>query len=318
MAVTLLERKAKLHSLLSSTTNPRRPLLTHLSADNSWLLSVPIPNNPPTGNTQDSEQRPRKVYFHLLLDAWLTPSNTPIPGTTWFQVIHHTETPACDSIAAVIDLIADIEAVASGSTASNSGGNSEYQIDAVVVGHSGPDHMDFDTLKQVDPSVPFFVPEMGFTTVQSWKHFDTVIQIPEFDANSGALDWRTASSTQAPHLPSWLAVWRIPGPSRPPALHWAICIVFEADGTAQPECVIQTPHGLWVDETEALKSVFLDADPGVRPLALLHTTKESTYYRWGKANLGARNGVRVAETVGPRYCKFTLLCVMFSWVEAHC
>jgi hypothetical protein len=91
--------------------------------------------------------------------------------------------------------------------------------------------------------------------------------------------------------------------------------VFEADGKGQPECVIQTPHGLWVDQTAAVKSVFVD--PGVKPLALLHTTKESTYFRWGKASLGAGNGVRVAETVGPRYCKFTSLYVMSSWDEAY-
>jgi hypothetical protein len=143
-----------------------------------------MPNNTPASSSQNTKQRHQKVYFHLLLDAWLTLSNTAIPGTTRFQVIHHIETPACNSIAAAIELIADIEAAASNNTASNSERNLEYQIDAVVVGHSGPDHMDFDTLKQVDPSVPVFVAEMGFNTAQSWKHFDTVIRIPEFDANS--------------------------------------------------------------------------------------------------------------------------------------
>jgi hypothetical protein len=306
MAVlTSVERRSKLNSLLSPTTRPRRPLLTHLSADNSWLLSLPIPDSAPTATSQNAEQRHQKLYFHLLLDAWLTPSNTPFPSATWFQVIHHVETPACQSIAEVNDLIADIEAAACGAESRSKAG-----IDAVVVGHYGPDHMNYDTLKQVDASVPVFAADIAFPTLQSWKHFDTVVQIPQFETDSADLDWRAASSTEAPHLPSWLTVWRIPGPRQEPALHWAICIVFTTSGSGQvpAECVIHSPHGPRVDDMAVLKRL----NPEVKTLALLHTTKESTFYWWGKANLGAKHGVEVAEAVEAKYCKFTPFFILFG------
>ena len=211
---------------------------------------------------------------------------------------HHVETPAFQSIAAVNDLISDIESAASGDPLSEPEGKS--QIDGVVVGHFANDHANYETLKQISPAIPIFVAENALTRVQSWKHFETVVQIPEFGEDDG-LDWRTASATQAPHLPSWLAVWRISGPKRNPALHWAICIVFETDGAdqAEAECIIQSPHGPYLEYIAIMKRL----DPPVKTLALLHTTKESWYYGWGLANMGARHGAQVAEAVEPKYCK---------------
>jgi len=293
-----LERQAQLESTLTTASSPRRPLLTHLSADNSWLLSIPIPSNAPAVSSQNTDGQYRKVYFHLLLDAWLTPKNAAFDMARWFQVQHHIETPAFPSIAAVNDLIADIEAAASGALLSDLGG--KIQIDAVVAGHFANDHANEETLKQVSPAVPIFVADNALARVQSWKHFETVVQIPEFGADNG-LDWRTASGTQAPYLPSWLAVWRIPGPKRNPALHWAICIVFDTEGKDQdePECIIQSPHGPYLEDIAIMKKL----DPAVKTLSLLHTTKESWFYGWGLANMGARHGAQVAEAVGTKYCK---------------
>jgi hypothetical protein len=93
-------------------------------------------------------------------------------------------------------------------------GGGKAETDAVVIGQNLPDHMDYDPLKQVDATVPVFTSEPTVPTVQSWKHFETVVQIPETGATSGGLDWRTSSPTQVPHLPSWLAVWPIPGPKK--------------------------------------------------------------------------------------------------------
>ena len=161
---------------------------------------MPIPDNNAAATSRNTKQKHRKVYFHLLLDAWLTPSNAPFPGARWFQVQRHIEKPACQSIADVIELIADIEAAGSAGTDLN--GGAEAEIDAVLVGHNISDHMNYDTLKQVDSSVPVFAADIAFPIVQSWKHFETVLQIPEFGTDSGGLDWRTASSIQVPHLPS--------------------------------------------------------------------------------------------------------------------
>lgn len=296
MAVT--KRQSYLRTLISSTT-PRRPFLTHLSADNSWLLSVPIPSG-------DPKYRQGKKYFHVLLDAWLTPSNTPIASAPWFQVQSHIETPACQSIADVLDLIADIE------IAAGSNGDIKAQIDAAVAGHRAADHMNPETLKQVDPSVPLFAVASAMTTARSWKHFENVVQIPDFSRDGESIDWRTASSTEAPHLPPWLAVWRIPPRSESPGLHWGICIVFDVDGREQAECVIQVPHGLDIDDAALVKK----ASPSIKTLALLHTTKESFFYGWGVANMGAGHGIQVAKAVGAKYCKFLFYTLSYpSWLQ---
>ena len=303
-----LERQSHLRKLLTSPGSIRRPLLTHLSADNSWLLSVPIPSNTPHAVNHDAKQTLQKQYFHLILDAWLTPSNAAFASAPWFQVQSHVEVPACQSIDDVIDLITDIEIAAT--TDVDTAFTGKAEIDVVVAGHMAADHLNYDTLKQVNPSVPVFVADIALSTAKSWNHFETVVQIPHFGTDSNNLDWRAASSTQAPHLPPWLAVWRIPGPTNLPALHWGTCIIFETDGVDQmrAECVIQSPHGLFVDNAAALKS----AISPVKTLALLHTTKESWFYRWGKANLGAKNGVQIAKEVEARYCKFTPL---FTWIR---
>jgi hypothetical protein len=46
--------------------------------------------------------------------------------------------------------------------------------------------------------------------------------------------------------------------------------------------VIHNPHDPQVGDMAVLESL----NPEVRTLALLQTTRESTYLRWGKANLG--------------------------------
>lgn len=295
--VTPPERLSRLRNILSSPLSQLRPLLTHLSADNSWVLSIPIAYN---SASQGGKSAHGKNYIHLLLDAWLTPSNTPFASAAWYQVQSHIEVPAYESIADVIGLITDIETAASTDADTVFRGNAE--IDVVVSGHWGPDHLDRDTLTQVNQSVPVFVPDRSVPIVQSWNHFETVVEIPNFGESEENLDWRTASSTQEAFLPSWLTVWRIYGPKMQPALHWGVCIIFGDGGVdqAKTECVIHTPHGLYIEDAAVMKR----ANPPIKTLALMHTTKESFFYRWGKANLGAPNGIQVAQVVEPRYCKF--------------
>ena len=216
MAVfTGISHRTKLEQLLKTSAKERRPLLTHLSADNSWLLSTPMPRETPSAISNDNKQVHRKVYFHLLLDPWLTPSNSPFPGARWFQEQYHVEAPACPSIGAVTQRISNIEAAASSQSSLDN--QNKIGLDAVIVGHNAPDHMNYDTLIQVDASVPVFASNVAFATIQSWNHFDIVVQIPNLEAGSESIDWQSNASA---HLPSWLAVWRIFGPKTPPYLHW--------------------------------------------------------------------------------------------------
>lgn len=41
----------------------RRPILTHLNADTTWLLSLPYP--------EGSEQPAKRQRFNVLIDPWL-------------------------------------------------------------------------------------------------------------------------------------------------------------------------------------------------------------------------------------------------------
>jgi len=67
------------------------------------------------------------------------------------------------------------------------------------------------------------------------------------------------------------------------------------------ECVIHSPYGLQVGGRAILERLHSQ----VRALALLQTTKESTYLRWGKANLGRKHQALFAEAVAARYCQVT-------------
>jgi hypothetical protein len=51
------------------------------------------------------------------------------------------------------------------------------------------DHLNYDTLKQVNPSVPVIVADIALSTAKSWNHFETVVQIPHFGTDSNSTGW---------------------------------------------------------------------------------------------------------------------------------
>ena len=74
--------------------------------------------------------------------------------------------------------------------------------------------------------------------------------------------------------------------------------------------MIQTSHGLYLDDAALVKKV----SPSIKTLALL---KESSFYGWKKANLGAGRGVQVAEEVGTNIVSIPLSLVLhlLAWVS---
>lgn len=115
-----------------------RPILTHLNADTSWLLQIPIPN----------AQSHDKQYFTLLFDPWLVGPQSDIHWL--FSTQWHV-------IPSVVDSLQRLEEVYT--TGSSSGG-----IDAVVVSHEFTDHCHQATLLELAPSVPIFA-----TTVSAFN-----------------------------------------------------------------------------------------------------------------------------------------------------
>ena len=77
----------------------RRPILTHLNADTSWLLSVPVPFG--------TEHREGNKYLHLVLDPWFKGTQQDVHG--WFSTQWHKEESKYQTLEEVEDLIASIE-----------------------------------------------------------------------------------------------------------------------------------------------------------------------------------------------------------------
>ena len=136
--------------------------------------------------------------------------------------------------------------------------------------------------------------------IRSWKHFHTILPIADF-GRDGQLDWRIRDAATAQHLPEWVNIWRLGGHEGLLGLHVGIMIVYDGGG-AEAECIIETPHGLFVKTVQAVSK----ASPKLKTLALLHTTHEAWSFPFGKANLGAKNGLEVVRELGAKY-----------WVPTH-
>ncbi|KAI9744583.1 MAG: hypothetical protein M1818_002112 [Claussenomyces sp. TS43310] len=130
--------QSELETSLATSLATQRPLLTHLNADTTWLLSIPVPPVPaqPLANFRDQAEaearsasgRPRKFpghrvvggrpggpaprcYYHVLIDPWLRGSQSDV--TRFLSQQWHTQVSAVQSITEVGDVIAGIEALAS-------------------------------------------------------------------------------------------------------------------------------------------------------------------------------------------------------------
>jgi len=146
-----------LRASITTALATRRPLLTHLNADTTWLVSLPYPN---------SSQRPKnRVYYHILLDPWLRGGQSDV--APFFSQQWHKQPSTVQTIAEVEDAILGIEEAACGryantfdSTVMDVDSSSpasvaklddhkDNWIDLVVVSHEFTDHMHKETLLEV-------------------------------------------------------------------------------------------------------------------------------------------------------------------------
>ncbi|KAL3425161.1 hypothetical protein PVAG01_04442 [Phlyctema vagabunda] len=267
--------------LRASTTrslSSRRPILTHLNADTTWLLSVPYPS-PST-----------KQYFHILIDPWLRGPQSDVAA--FFSTQWHTIPSAVQSIAEIEEAIRDIEAVAVGKQTASE--KNDVGIDAVVVSHEFTDHMHELTLREIASSVPVFATTKAAALIRSWRHFEAVFEIPRF-----AGEWR---DTSCEPLPLWLGIGRLAVGQDMLYYHSGILITFQSqvtDGDVA-EAVIYTPHGI----SPELALPVAAAAPRIRTLGLLHGLQDITL--GAQLNMGAHNGLRVQRIINAKY-----------WVGTH-
>lgn len=286
---------ADLQSSITVALNTRRPLLTHLNADTTWLLSIPYPLAQPNSRS--------RRYYHILIDPWLKGGQADV--AKFFSQQWHEVESCVQSISEVEDVIQGIEKAAKGGHDDEDWDMEEDNgnwIDAVVISHEFTDHMHRETLLEVPPSVPVFATSKAASIMRSWAHFNTVLDIPRFTG-----DWRTSSVSP---LPDWVGVSRV-AYDGPDLLyyHSAIMITFRTSGTKETtseeeaEAVIYTPHGISPENLSSLVS----ATPPIQTLALLHGLQDiqiKTSWTTGvkaQLNKGAHNGLKVQRMLKARY-----------------
>lgn len=76
-------------------------------------------------------------------------------------------------------------------------------VDAVAVSHEFTDHCHNATLLEVDAAVPVFATKKAARLIQSWRHFQPVVEV---GTRSKSTDWGTTSVFL---LPDWMGICRL-------------------------------------------------------------------------------------------------------------
>ncbi|KAM0145944.1 hypothetical protein ACHAPG_011385 [Botrytis cinerea] len=282
--------RTTLNESIRDTLDTSRPLITHLNADTTWLLSIPYPDA--------AENLFKKAYYHILIDPWLRGGQSDVAA--FFSQQWHANPSAVQSIAEIEGFIKNIEEVVHKKEIVSD----RSWIDAVVVSHEFTDHMHKETLLEIAHTVPVFATSKAAAAITSWEHFDHVEEILRFGG-----DWKE-SSTEC--LPGWVGISRVAKAGVDLLYyHSAIMITFSTSserntsgGDANdnvPEAVIYTPHGIDPGDLTLVGN----AQPPIRTLALLHGLQDISLPR-AQLNKGAHNGLKVQRLLNAKY-----------WVGTH-
>lgn len=263
-------------AFLSSEADTRRPLIHHINADNSWLLQIP-------------RHGPRP-YFNILMDVWL--QGPQIEFSKIFHSQSHTEASTFQTVKEIEDFVRQIENHALNLRGEIAGERPAGYIDAATCTIKGTDHCNEQTLRQLHPSVPVFTRSDAAKLVNSWKHFETVVTVREFEGN-----WR---ETHAAPLPDWIGIGLLTQESSDiQGIHKGVIISFDIG--AGCEAVVQLPHGIPADHLGFIAS----AEPRVRVLALIHGLLNVkvgfALTGYMDANLGGHNGLQLQRLLNADY-----------------
>ncbi|KAH8597611.1 hypothetical protein B0O99DRAFT_592760 [Bisporella sp. PMI_857] len=296
---------ATLRDSIIDAFSTRRPLLTHLNADTTWLLSVPYPADAPNPKN--------RRFYHILLDPWLKGGQSDV--ATFFSQQWHKQPSAVQTIADVDNAIQGIEQVAHGPilrddedmqfagaynlvTHDSPDKSSASWVDMVVISHEFTDHMHKETLLEVSSQTPVLATFKAASIIRSWRHFSQVHDILAFSGN-----WFESSKDP---LPSWIGISRLAYLGRDLLYyHSAIMVAFSLNGVysrPEAEAVIYTPHGVAPRDVEILAT----ASPSISTLALLHGLHDIALPAKAQLNLGAHNGLRIQRILDAKY-----------WIATH-
>ena len=282
----------------------RRPILTHLNADTTWLLQLPYPHG--------IKSREGRSRYNIVFDPWLQGPQSDV--ASWFSKQWHATDSSVQSIGELQCILKDIDDIEHSLESKASVREpsltdrsiSRSFVDAVVVSHEFTDHCNKATLLEFQPEIPVFATKLAADLIISWNYFTTVLQIPSFTAQGS--DWRKSSI--AP-LPSWIGISKLVTETDALYYHSAILITFDITlharnesrlDSAEGEAVLYTPHGIQPDDVRPL---YL-AKPPISTLALLHGLHDITINPLKQLNLGAHNGLKAQRICKSKY-----------WISTH-
>jgi Beta-lactamase superfamily domain len=287
-ADTTLERpKHQLQSDLQEAHREGRPVLTHLNADTTWLISLPYPAGvyPPPG----------RCRYNVLVDPWLKGAQSDV--ASWFSSQVHLIESSVQTLRELDQILAEIE----DGLLENETEKEITRIDLVAISHEFTDHCHEATLKELSPKVPIFSTAKAVELIKSWKYFESVTNMTPF---TRGIDWHTTSI--AP-LPSWLGVSRLITEGNALYYHSAIIFSFTTNqptdpGPTRAETIIYTPHGV---EATTFSTV-ATADPAIDTLAFMHGLHDVSITLTKQLNLGAHNALKAQRILKAKY-----------WVGTH-
>lgn len=276
---------------------PQAPVLGHLNADTSWILSLPYP---------PSATRPRgRTRFNVLIDPWFTGAQSDV--ASWFSTQYHAIPSSIQNCSVLNAALAEAETESDRSILTQSSTPSSAEadisarssyIDMVAISHEFTDHCHRATLEELLPSTPIFTTTKAAQLIRSWSHFHTVIDVPSLTATT---DWRTTSISP---LPAWLGISRLITEGNSLYYHSALVFCFSKpdkdDHTAK--AVIYTPHGV----ESATFAQLASAQPPIETLAFLHGLHDVSITLSKQLNLGAHNAFKAQKLLKPKY-----------WVGTH-
>ena len=292
------ELPRELQGSIVATLTARKPILFHINADTTWLLSLPYPDNAIC---------PQRYRFNVLVDPWLKGPQSDVAAwfsTQWHQIKSSVQT--IEELNRVLGEREELELRATGTISrqssngtSTSGPSLRNYIDVVVISHEFTDHCHRLTLEEIDASVPCFATTKAAELIRSWGHFEAVSDVPPFSRDS---DWR---KTSASSLPSWIGIARLVTESDALYFHSAITVFYKSSNVTHPdaaEAVIYTPHGIQPNNLIAIPT----ASPPVQTLVLLHGLHNVSITFTKQLNLGGHNALKCYNILRPRY-----------WVGTH-
>jgi hypothetical protein len=289
----------ELEGTVLAALTAHKPILLHVNADTTWLLSLPYPDG--------AICPPRRCRYNVLFDPWLRGPQSDVAG--WFSIQWHkiqSSVQTIDDLNCVLGEREELElrAIGRSSRQSPDGASTpepslRNYIDVVVISHEFTDHCHQLTLEEIDISVPCFATTKAAELIRSWRHFEQVSDVPAFGKDS---DWRKTSTSS---LPSWIGIARLVTESDALYFHSAITVFYKSSNMAHPdaaEAVIYTPHGIQPNGLVAIPT----ASPPVQTLALLHGLHDISITFTKQLNLGGHNALKCYNILRPRY-----------WVGTH-